>query len=43
MICTWGMEHVGYKKYGLPKPRALFPVYRKVQRKSQFRRTLHIA
>lgn len=27
LICTWGMEHVGYKKYGLPKPRALFPVY----------------
>lgn len=27
LTCTWGMENVGYKKYGIPKPRALFPVY----------------
>lgn len=27
LTCTWGMDNVGFKKYGLPKPRALFPVY----------------
>ena len=27
LICTFGMENVGYKAFGLPKPRALFPVY----------------
>ena len=27
LTCTWGMENVGYKRYGLPKPKALFPVY----------------
>lgn len=27
LTCVWGMENVGYKKYDLPKPKALFPVY----------------
>ncbi len=27
LTCTFGMAQAGYKKYGLPKPKALFPVY----------------
>lgn len=27
LTTLWGTENVGYKKYGLPKPKALFPIY----------------
>lgn len=27
LTCLWGSDNYGYSKYGLPKPKALFPVY----------------
>ncbi len=27
LVCLWGSDNYGYSKYGLPKPKALFPIY----------------
>lgn len=27
LTCLWGSDNYGYSKYGLPKPKALFPIY----------------
>ena len=27
LVCLWNVEETGYKAFGLPKPRAVFPVY----------------
>ena len=31
LICTFGLEDVGYKAYDLPKPKAMFPIYAAVE------------
>ena len=35
LICNFGVPALGYKKYGLPKPAALFPVYAFIDLKAE--------
>ena len=37
LICNFGVSALGYQKYGLPKPAALFPVYAFIDLKTEFR------
>ncbi len=38
LISNWGCTNIGYKKYGLPKPKAMFPVYTFIDLKSESKR-----
>ena len=37
LICNFGVPALGYKKYGLPRPKALFPIYTFIDLKTEFR------
>ena len=38
LISNWGAPNVGYKKYGMPKPKALFPIYTFIDLKTESKR-----
>ena len=35
LVCNWGCAHIGWKKYGAPKPVCLFPIYAVADMKSE--------
>ncbi|MBR5752775.1 MAG: alpha/beta hydrolase [Clostridia bacterium] len=37
LVCNFGLPELGYKKYGLPRPAAMFPVYAYIDLKTRSR------
>ena len=41
LVVTWGMKQYGYAKYGMPKPKCIFPVYAPIAWPRVYEETAH--
>lgn len=38
LVCNWGCAHIGWKRYGAPKPLCMFPIYTYIDLKAESRK-----